>query len=185
MRIMFLYMFPLWGNGSGAWLRALAAEMVKDGNEVAIVAPETRTLPGVIMERKSLSLALHFRAAPDQESAVRGVAGDAIKGAVPPLRLMDGKAVVEIIPAGIEKGQAIERFMQIRPYAGRRPVFAGDDVTDESGFSAVNRAYGLSIHVGHNPVTMAQFRFPDPASLRNWLEGLNAALGGDPVHEYP
>lgn len=40
-------MFPLWGNGSGAWLRALAAEMVKDGNEVSIVAPETRTLPGV------------------------------------------------------------------------------------------------------------------------------------------
>ena len=44
---MFLYMFPLWGNGSGAWLRALAAEMVKDGNEVAIVSPEHRTLPGI------------------------------------------------------------------------------------------------------------------------------------------
>ena len=44
---MFLYMFPLWGNGSGAWLRALAAEMVKDGNDVAIVAPEHRTLPGI------------------------------------------------------------------------------------------------------------------------------------------
>lgn len=47
MRILFLYMFPLWGNGSGAWLRALAAEMVKDGNEVAIVSPEHRTLPGI------------------------------------------------------------------------------------------------------------------------------------------
>lgn len=47
LRIMFLYMFPLWGNGSGAWLRALAAEMVKDGHEVAIVAPERRHLPGV------------------------------------------------------------------------------------------------------------------------------------------
>lgn len=47
MKIMFLYMFPLWGNGSGAWLRALAAEMVKDGNEVAIVSPEHRTLPGI------------------------------------------------------------------------------------------------------------------------------------------
>lgn len=47
MRIMFLYMFPLWGNGSGAWLRALASEMVKDGHEVAIVAPEIRKLPGV------------------------------------------------------------------------------------------------------------------------------------------
>jgi glycosyltransferase involved in cell wall biosynthesis len=47
MRIMFLYMFPLWGNGSGAWLRALATEMVKDGNEVAIVSPENRTIPGI------------------------------------------------------------------------------------------------------------------------------------------
>lgn len=47
MRIMFLYMFPLWGNGSGAWLRALSGEMVKDGNDVAIVAPESRKLPGV------------------------------------------------------------------------------------------------------------------------------------------
>lgn len=47
MRIMFLYMFPLWGNGSGAWLRALATEMVRDGHEVAIVAPEIRKLPSV------------------------------------------------------------------------------------------------------------------------------------------
>ncbi len=47
LRIMFLYMFPLWGNGSGAWLRALAAEMVKDGHQVAIVAPEKRRLPNI------------------------------------------------------------------------------------------------------------------------------------------
>lgn len=48
MRIMFLYMFPLWGNGSGAWLRALAQELVKHGHDVAIVAPEKRKLPGVV-----------------------------------------------------------------------------------------------------------------------------------------
>ncbi len=47
MKIMFLYMFPLWGNGSGAWLRALSAEMVKDGHDVAIVSPEKRTITGV------------------------------------------------------------------------------------------------------------------------------------------
>ncbi|OGG23879.1 hypothetical protein A3A79_01605 [Candidatus Gottesmanbacteria bacterium RIFCSPLOWO2_01_FULL_43_11b] len=47
MKIMFLYMFPLWGNGSGAWLRALSKEMVKDGHEVAIVSPEKRKLEGV------------------------------------------------------------------------------------------------------------------------------------------
>lgn len=47
MKIMFLYMFPLWGNGSGAWLRALATEMVKDGHDVAIVSPEKRKLPNI------------------------------------------------------------------------------------------------------------------------------------------
>lgn len=47
MRILFLYMFPLWGNGSGAWLRVLAQELVKNGHQVAIVSPEKRRLPGV------------------------------------------------------------------------------------------------------------------------------------------
>ncbi len=47
MRIMFLHMFPLWGNGSGAWLRALVIELVKKGHDIAIVAPETRRLAGV------------------------------------------------------------------------------------------------------------------------------------------
>lgn len=152
---------------------------------VARIEAAASTLPGVVMERKSLSLAFHFRAAPDLENAVRDMVEAAIKEAFPPLDLMEGKSVIEIIPAGTGKGLAIERFLQVRPYAGRRPVFAGDDVTDESGFAAANRAYGLSIHVGHNPVTMAQFRFPTPASLRHWLEGLNAALGGDPIHEHP
>lgn len=152
---------------------------------VARIEAAASTLPGVIFERKSLSLAFHFRAAPELEIAVRDIADAAIKGAFPPLHRMEGKSVIEIIPAGIGKGLAIERFMQVRPYAGRRPVFAGDDVTDESGFAAVNRAYGFSIHVGHNPVTKAQYRFPTPASLRHWLDGLNTALEGDPTHEYP
>ena len=151
----------------------------------ARIEAATKILPGVVMERKNLSLALHFRAAPEQEAAVMALAKAAIKGAFPPLNLMAGKAVIEIIPAGIGKSAAIERFMQVRPYAGRRPIFAGDDVTDESGFVAVNRAYGLSIHVGHNPVTKAQFRLPNPASLRHWLESLNVAMGGDPNHEHP
>ncbi|MDO8464654.1 MAG: trehalose-phosphatase [Gallionella sp.] len=144
-----------------------------------------RRLPGVMLERKSVSLALHFRAAPEQEAAVWEVAEAAV--ATDPRRfdLLEGKSVIEIIPAGVGKGSAIERFMQVRPYAGRRPVFAGDDVTDESGFAAVNRMYGLSIHVGNSPTTKAQFRFPDPESLRHWLDGLNIALQGGNGHAQP
>jgi len=53
---MYLYMFPLWGNGSGAWLRQLASHLVERGHDVAIVAPEKRKLHGV----------KHYRVRPPQ-----------------------------------------------------------------------------------------------------------------------
>lgn len=162
------------------WPQALTA-----GIETAV-----SLLPGVSLERKSLSLALHFRTAPEQETAVRAIAHATIAeasaaGIFPSLALMEGKAIIEIIPAGIGKGAAIERLMASPPYRGRRPVFAGDDVTDESGFAAVNRMSGLSIHIGHDRVTKAHFRFPDPQAMRQWLAGLNGALAGGKNHEKP
>ncbi|EME69536.1 trehalose-6-phosphate phosphatase [Paramagnetospirillum caucaseum] len=152
---------------------------------VAGIEAARRRLPGVVLERKSVSLALHFRAAPEQGAAVRALAEAAV--ATDPRRfgLLEGKSVMEIIPAGNSKGSAIERFMRVPPYAGRRPVFAGDDVTDESGFTAVNGMGGHSIHVGDSPVSKAHFCFPDPLAMRHWLYGLNNALGGDQDHEHP
>lgn len=47
MKILYLYPFPLWGNGSGAFLRELTSELVKRGHEIAIVAPDYRKLPGI------------------------------------------------------------------------------------------------------------------------------------------
>ncbi len=47
MKIQFLYLFPLWGNGSGAFLRELTSELVKRGHEVSIVSPDRRKLNGV------------------------------------------------------------------------------------------------------------------------------------------
>ena len=140
-------------------------------------------LAGVLVERKELSMALHYRNAPEYEAAIREIAKAAVTGASPPLRLMEGKSVIEIIPAEAGKGAAIERFMQVRPYAGRRPVFAGDDVTDESGFAAVNRMFGLSIHVGQVPVTKARFCCPNPDVMRQWLAGLDRAPVKGAEHE--
>lgn len=144
----------------------------------SMIETEAKRLPGVLVEPKSRSVALHFRAAPEHSAALRAVAEAAMRAAAQPLRLLEGKMVIELILAGMTKGSAIKRFMACPPYAGRRPVFIGDDVTDESGFVAVNEMGGLSIHVGDDPATAARFRFPSPASLRHWLAGLEQSLGG-------
>lgn len=134
--------------------------------------------PGLLAERKTRSLSIHFRDAP----AMAGTAlelGEGLMAASPaPLRMIHGKAVVEIIPAGAGKGRAIERFMAHPSYSGRVPVFIGDDITDEEGFLAVNRLGGVTIHVGSAEATTAALRLPSPASVRQWLAKVNEALEG-------
>lgn len=139
------------------------------------IETQARLLPGVLVERKPRSVALHYRSAPEHATAVHALAEAAVRRAPSPLRLLRGKAVIELIPAGAGKGKAIEQFMQTPPYAGRTPVFVGDDVTDEDGFITINRMGGISIYVGGNP-TAARCRFSSPAAVRQWLAMLNDRL---------
>lgn len=81
---------------------------------------------------------------------------------------MAGKRVLEVKPAGVDKGSAIAAFLAQAPFAGRRPVFVGDDTTDEYGFGVVNRLHGISIKVGPGR-TCAAFRCRDVAEVRDWL----------------
>lgn len=78
--------------------------------------------------------------------------------------------MVEIRPAGVDKGPVLERFMRQAPFAGRRAVFVGDDLTDEHGFEVANRHGGLSIKVGAGR-SLARWRLPDAAAVRSWLAG--------------
>ncbi|WP_096702037.1 trehalose-phosphatase [Magnetospirillum sp. 15-1] len=176
------------GSHGAEWRLAGTTTVLADPwpDEVAtMVVTAAGLLPGILVERKPRSVALHYRDAPEREPAVKALAEAAIRNAGTELRLLEGKAVIEIASPEADKGMAIDRFMRVPPYAGRRPVFAGDDITDESGFAAVNRLDGLSLHVGRSLVTRAHFRLSTPVSLRRWLARLDQAPGGVSDHELP
>lgn len=125
---------------------------------------------GLLVEVKQTSLALHYRLNP----ALATTCVDTLAAAIadqPGLQLLHGKAVVEVKSARVGKGLAIEAFMKEAPFAGRVPVFAGDDVTDEAGFEAVQRLGGLAIKVGDGP-SAARHRCATPQALRAWLQQL-------------
>jgi len=127
--------------------------------------------PGLIMEHKSHSVALHYRLAPHLEGLCRDRMAQAIAGDAT-LQLLQGKAVVEVKSVSVNKGQAIVDFLQEPPFVGRLPVFAGDDVTDEAGFQRVQQLGGIGIKVGEGP-SSASHRVADPQALRQWLQQLS------------
>jgi trehalose 6-phosphate phosphatase len=124
--------------------------------------------PTLLFEDKGLSLALHYRRAPHLASLAHRRMHEARALLGDDYSVHRGKAVVELTPAGRDKGLAIKAFMREPPFRGRRPVFIGDDVTDEHGFLMVNRLGGDSIKVGPGP-TVATWRFSSVASVLAWL----------------
>ncbi len=134
--------------------------------------------PGLLLEDKGLTLALHYRQAPQLASYVHRIMRALVDQAGAGLCLQSGKKVVEIKPAGFDKGTAIGEFMAEAPFLGRIPVFLGDDTTDEHGFAAVNRAGGVSIKVGRGP-TAARYRLRDVSAVRAWLAGATGPVSGE------
>lgn len=124
--------------------------------------------PGLHMERKTSSVALHYRQRPDLAQTCLAAMAEACDR-TPGTELLHGKCVVEVKPLGVDKGHAIACFMKEAPFAGRQPWFAGDDVTDESGFDWVQRAGGAAIKVGEG-ASAARHRLGSPAQLRHWLK---------------
>ena len=124
--------------------------------------------PRLLVEVKRGSLALHYRLAPELETVVVRAMQEAVDGS-PGVTLLRGKMVAEAKPGGASKGQAIEDFLREAPFNGRRPVFIGDDVTDEAGFLTVQRLGGVGIKVGEG-ATVAVGRLADPPALRRELE---------------
>lgn len=150
---------------------------------VAELASVLEQHPGLLLEDKGLSLALHYRQVPRLASYVHRLLRRLLDGEAggdgQRLQLQKGKRVVEIKPAGVDKGSAVEAFLAEPPFSGRRPVYIGDDATDEHGFAVVNRRQGISIKVGKG-ASAARYRLPDVAAVRAWLAALPAASGESP-----
>ena len=125
---------------------------------------------GVVVEDKGLAVALHYRLAPEAEDAAARLAGNLLQALGPGYRMQHGKMMIELRPSGADKGSAIRLFMAEPPFAGRVPVFIGDDVTDEDGFDAVNRLGGHSIRVGTADGSVARWRLAGIDAVLDWLE---------------
>lgn len=123
---------------------------------------------GVVIEVKSLGVAVHYRMAPDQADAAQRLA-ERFAGA-DDLVLQSGKMMVELRVGGHDKGTGIATLLSQPAFAGVTPIFAGDDVTDEAGFAAVSTLNGVGVLVGPMRETAASFRLNDVAAVREWLE---------------
>jgi len=118
----------------------------------------------VIIEDKGCSVAVHWRMAPAQEGRAKGLVEDLAGRLGADYRIQFGKMVAEILPASSGKGPIIARFMEEPPYAGRTPVFIGDDLTDENGFTTVHRLGGVAVRIGDGD-TVARYRLPSVSAL--------------------
>ena len=123
---------------------------------------------GLMLEDKGATLAVHYRKRPE-------LGAEALRfllrfSPADGLAVQEGKFVVELKPGLYDKGTAIAELMRAPPFAGRMPVFFGDDLTDEAGFVFVNHAGGLSVRIGSAEVrTQAHQDLPDTAALRALL----------------
>lgn len=128
--------------------------------------------PDIILEDKGYSLALHFRLAPHAEQAIYD-AVSAVRADLPnaPIEVLPGKAVCEIKSTGFTKATGTRELMMHSPFSGRRPVFIGDDVTDESVFAIMPEFDGMAFSVGRQAQGVAGL-FASPDEVRAWLARL-------------
>lgn len=130
---------------------------------------------GVQLEDKHMAVALHCRRAPALLPALREAATAAMTH-LPGYELQPGNLVLEFKPAGMDKGRAVLELLQRAPFAGRRPVYLGDDLTDEHAFARINAQGGLSVRIGMREPSLAAFTLPGPAAAEAWLTGVLDAL---------
>lgn len=130
--------------------------------------------PGLLLERKSGAVAIHFRSRPDLEArCIEAV--EALADRLPNIQVKRGKMVVEARVAGPHKGDAVRDFMSELPFRARVPVYVGDDRTDEDAFREVNAMDGISVKIGPEP-SAARYRVTETSRFLEWLHHIAARI---------
>src|SRR5438477_2865303 len=168
--------FPAVG-GHGAEMRVSGDAVVNhappmDKELKRRLAAIAKLSPGILLEDKGYSLALHYRLAPHAEKAIYE-AVSLIRADLPnaPIEVMPGKCVCEIKHSGFNKALGVRELMAHEPFKGRRPIFVGDDVTDEAVFGIMPDLGGLAFSVGRHATGVADY-FDEPGDVREWLAHL-------------
>src|SRR3954468_22910602 len=169
--------FPAVG-GHGAEMRirgtddAVSAAPAMDKELKRRLAAIARLSPGILLEDKGYSLALHYRLAPHAEKAIYA-AVSLIRADLPnaPIEVLPGKLVCEIKHSGFTKASGVRELRTREPFKGRRPLFIGDDVTDESVFAIMPDLEGLAFSVGRRARGVAG-HFDAPSDVREFLAHL-------------
>lgn len=123
--------------------------------------------PELLIEDKGYSIALHYRKNPNLENNTINIMQQ-INLNYPQLKINRGKFVIELIPNQADKGRAIETILNHLDLPAVLPIFIGDDLTDESGFTYINQQSGLSIKVGLGE-TQAKYRLKDIDNVSDFL----------------
>ena len=172
----FLAPLRLPGAGLHGLERRLPNGFVLQDDSAHAAVEQARTLlqafanshDGVLLEDKGLTLALHYRNAPEHAEDCRTAAESAVAQTDGTLNLLPGKKVFELKPKGSDKGKVVQHLLDLPPFSGRRPVFVGDDVTDEAGFEVVNSLEGISVRVGDGDTT-ARYHADSVGQVLDWL----------------
>lgn len=173
---------PASGQHGGEWrpvpqqaTEVIAGQTVPP-NLRAVADGLLRLHPGIVVEQKSHAIAVHYRHAPDLGPELGARLAEAMAG-IDGLQLLSGRSVWEVKDSSQSKGTAVQRFMARPGFAGRLPVFVGDDTTDLDGFLAVEALGGLALPVGPL-VRSGKPGFADPVAVRAWLAEFAAVSNG-------
>ena len=134
----------------------------------AVFADMAGLIPGLRVEDKGFTLAFHYRSIADREAEVLEAVQARMAQLPPGYEMLRGKAIVEVKPKGFNKGTALHQLMKQPPFAGRRPIFHGDDITDEDVFVALPDYGGVGISVGRH-IEGAEYCVESPRDIRRWL----------------
>lgn len=170
-------------GGHGAEMRPVADGPILAGRATSLDAEFKQRLidiaarhPGVLLEDKGYSLALHYRQVPKQGVALIHEVKHAHEAwGDQSIELLSGKAMIELKFAGFNKGSAVRQLMTYPPFARRAPIFVGDDRTDEDAFKVMPEFNGQSMSVGRKLPGIDKY-FECPADVRRWLETMAGAL---------